>query len=402
MQESWNARLEELYEQMVDWRREMHKYPELSNEEVRTSAMIAEILTGFGIEIQTGVGGTGVVGIIRGAKPGKTIALRADFDALPIQDEKEVAYKSTVPGVMHACGHDGHTATLLAVAKVLSEHRDDLSGNVVLLHQHAEELIPGGARDMIKDGCLDGVDAVFGTHLWTPEPFGRLAYRKGYIMAATDEFSIKIQGHGGHGSAPHQTVDSIAIGAQLINQLQLVVSRQIDPLKSAVLTVGTFHAGNAANVIPDSATLTGTVRSFDKEVRSHIEEEINTIAKNVCAAFHASCEYSYTRGYPAVYNHEKETDEFIEAIKEGMDENMLVEVEPVMGGEDFAYYLKEKPGMFFFTGAGNEKIGANFPHHHPRFDFDERAMLTAGKALLSIVFHYLVLQKDRKALELNL
>lgn len=389
MSEKWNAQLDESFNEIKEWRRHLHENPELSYKEVNTSAFIVDKLTSFGIEVKKGVGGGGVVGLIRGAKPGKTIALRADFDALPIQDEKDVPYKSKVPGVMHACGHDAHTATLLGVAKVLSEHREDLAGNVVLLHQHAEEMPPGGAIAMINDGCLDGVDAVFGTHLWSTIPYGKIGYKSGYLMAASDHFTIKIQGHGGHGSSPHQTVDAVTIGSQLVNQLQQIVSRQIDPLKPAVVTVGTFHAGVTFNVIADSATITGTVRTFNKEVQDHIEAEIATISKNVCAAFHASCEVEYEHGYPAVYNHKEETAIFEEAIKAGLDEDVLFEMEPSMGGEDFAYYLQNKPGMFFFTGAGNAEVGAGYPHHHPRFDIDERAMLVAGKGFLSIVHQYL-------------
>ncbi|KAB2333314.1 amidohydrolase [Cytobacillus depressus] len=244
----WLNQIEESFAQMVEWRRHMHQHPELSFQEVETPKMIASILEGFGIEVRINVGGRGVVGIIRGKNPGKTIALRADFDALPIQDEKDVPYKSKVNGVMHACGHDGHTATLLAVAKVLQENREQLAGKVVLLHQHAEEMCPGGAISMIEDGCLEGVDAVFG--------------------------------------------------------------------------------------------------------------------------------------------------------KKSMGENTLIEIDPSMGGEDFAYYLKEKPGMFFYTGARNEKIQANYPHHHPKFNFDEQAMVMAGKGLISIVHHYLASEetnKERKA-----
>src|SRR4051794_5992501 len=237
MIKDWHFQLEEMYEQMVVWRRHMHQNPELSFHEVHTPKMIAEILSDFGIEVRTNVGGRGVVGVIRGTKPGKTIALRADFDALPIQDEKVVPYKSKVPGVMHACGHDGHTATLLAVAKGLSENREQLSGNVVLLHQHAEELAPGGAIAMIEDGCLDGVDAVFGTHLASGAPLGTYLVKSGYSMAAADTFKIKIQGKGGHGSSPHETIDAIAIGAQIINQLQYIVSRRVNPQHSAVVSV---------------------------------------------------------------------------------------------------------------------------------------------------------------------
>ncbi|MED4782982.1 M20 family metallopeptidase [Brevibacillus choshinensis] len=390
MLNNWFTQIEAMYEQMVEWRRHMHQYPELSFQEVETPKMIAGILESYGIDVKTHVGGRGVVGTIRGAKPGKTIALRADFDALPIPDEKDVPYKSKVSGVMHACGHDGHTATLLAVAKVLSENRDKLSGNVVLLHQHAEELAPGGALEMIADGCLDGVDVVFGTHLTSQAPTGTYLYAKGYAMAAADAFEIKVQGKGGHGASPHETIDAVAIGAQLINQLQYIVSRQINPQKAAVLSVGSFHAGNAANVIADSAVLKGTVRSFDENVREHMQREVTNIVNGISQALHADCQLTYEAGYPAVFNHSEETDIFLETVKSFANESQLVEMTPIMGSEDFAYYLREKPGMFFFTGARNEEIGADYPHHHPMFDFDEQAMVHAAKALVALVYHYAV------------
>jgi amidohydrolase len=391
---NWNEQLEELYDQMVEWRRDFHQHPELSFQEERTPKIIAEYLESLGIEVKTSVGGRGVVGIIKGGKSGKTIALRADFDALPIQDEKEVPYKSTVPGVMHACGHDGHTATLLGVAKVLSENREHLQGNVVLLHQHAEELAPGGAIAMVEDGCLENVDVVFGTHLMANAPYGTYAYRKGPMMAAGDRFEIKIKGRGGHGSAPHETVDAIAIATQVVTQLQHLVSRQINPLKPAVVSVGSFHAGGASNVIADSAELTGTVRTFDPEVRDYIEKEMKIIVEGICSAFHATAEVTYFRGYPAVVNHDKETDVFVEVMKKCVGDEKLIHIDPIMGSEDFGYFIQEKPGMFFFTAAGNKEIGACYPHHHPKFDFDERAMLNAGKALLSITHNYLCEQVE--------
>lgn len=397
MTDHWFKELEAMYDEIVAWRRHMHQHPELSFHEVETPAFIVEKLESFGIDVRTHVGGRGVVGLIKGGKPGKTIALRADFDGLPIQDEKETPYKSLIPGVMHACGHDGHTATLLAVAKVLSENKEELAGNVVLLHQHAEEVVPGGAIAMIEDGCLDDVDVVFGTHLISGIPYGKYGYRKGHLMAAADTVQIKIQGRGGHGASPHETVDSIAIGSQIVNQLQLLVSRQVDPLKPAVVTIGSFHAGNAHNIIADSATLVGTVRTFDEGVRDHLEKEITHIVEGVCAAFHAKGEVTYTRGYPAVQNHEKETDVFLDVINKYLDGEMALEVPPQMGSEDFAYYLKEKPGIFFYTGSGNSELGADYPHHHPKFDIDERAMLNAGKALLGLVHHYLVDQEQTTA-----
>lgn len=381
--------LEELYPQMVEWRRHLHQHPELSFKEVQTSKMIAELLESWGIEVRKNVGGGGVVGTIRGGKPGKTIALRADFDALPIQDLKEVDYKSKVPGVMHACGHDAHTATLLAIAKILSKHRQELSGNVVLLHQHAEEVFPGGALPMIKDGCLDGVDYVFGNHFTSLAPTGVFCYREGYAMGAVDEFDLTIQGKGGHGASPHETIDAIAVGSLIVNQLQYIVSRRIDPIKPAVVTVGAFNAGEASNVIADSATIKGTIRSFDKEVRKQLEVELREFVKGICESFQATAEIKYTNGYPATFNHSDETNVFQELMSSAIGNENVIEVEPLMGSEDFSYYLQEKPGMFFFTGARNEELGANQPHHHPKFDIDERAMLYAGKAFLSLVNHYL-------------
>lgn len=381
--------LDQIYPEMVEWRRHLHMNPELSFHEVETPKFIAKKLQEFGIEVRTGVGGRGVVGTLRGGKPGKTVALRADFDALPIQDEKDVPYKSQVPGVMHACGHDGHTSTLLGIAKVLSEHREELEGNVVFIHQFAEELAPGGAKPMIEDGCLDGVDAIFGTHLWSGLPVGKIGYRSGYTMAAADRFEIEIIGKGGHGAAPHETIDSIVIASQLVSKLQQIVSRRVDPLKPAVVTVGSFHAGNAFNVIADRATLTGTVRTFDPEVRDLIEAEIEKVVRGECDSFGAKYRYVYERGYDALYNHEQETRFFVDTMKQIHDENSLIHMEAIMGGEDFAYYLQKVPGTFFFTGAGNAEIGANYPHHHPKFDIDEKGMLVAAKALLAVSLRFL-------------
>lgn len=383
------SQLDNLYDSMVEWRRYLHMHPELSFEEVETPKFIANKLAKFGVEVRTGVGGRGVVGTIRGAHPGKTVALRADFDALPIQDEKEVEYKSTVPGVMHACGHDGHTATLLAVAKVLSENREQLRGNVVLIHQFAEELAPGGAKPMIADGCLDGVDAIFGTHLWSGIPYGKIGYREGFSMAASDRFEIEIFGKGGHGAAPHETIDSIVIASQLVTKLQQIVARRVNPLKAAVVTVGSFHAGNAFNVIADRAKLTGTVRTFDSEVRDLIEGEIQRVVEGEATASGATYEFTYERGYDALYNHPAETQFAVQAIGNALGDDLLVTGDPSMGGEDFAYYLQKVPGTFFFTGAGNADLGADYPHHHPKFDIDERAMLLASKALTAIAVQYL-------------
>lgn len=384
-----HQKLDEAFEQMVSWRRHFHQYPELSFQEVETPKKIAEILKSFGITIRTGVGGRGVVGLIDGGKPGKTVALRADFDALPIQDEKEVSYKSKIPGVMHACGHDGHTAILLGVAKVLSAVRDQLPGKIVLIHQHAEEADPGGADMMIQDGCLEGVDVIFATHLGSTMPLGWVGTRKGPMLAASDVFEVTICGKGGHGSSPHETVDSIIVATQVINQLQLLISRRLDPLQSAVLSIGSFHAGQAPNVIADKAVFSGTIRTFTPEIRDLMEREFNSIVTGVCSALYAEAEISYVRGCPPLINHDRETDFFRKVATQDIGADKVLEIPPLMGAEDFAYYLQHIPGMYFITGAGKPAPETNYPHHHPRFDFDENAMRMAGKELLSLVYHYL-------------
>ncbi|WP_297989664.1 M20 family metallopeptidase [Anoxybacillus sp.] len=375
------AKLHEYYEDMVAIRRHLHQHPELSFQEYKTAAYIADYYKQLGIPVRTNVGGNGVVATIAGKKGGKTVALRADFDALPIQDEKDVPYRSTVPGVMHACGHDGHTATLLVLAKALHELRDHWSGTIVCIHQHAEEYAPGGAKAMIEAGCLEGVDAIFGTHLWATEPTGVIQYRTGPIMAAADRFQIVVKGSGGHGAEPHKTKDAIVTAAQLVLHLQQIVSRRVDPLEPAVVSIGSFVSDNAFNVIADRATLVGTVRTLSEQVRTDIEREIEQIVKGTCIANHCTYEYSYTRGYPPVINHEEETAFFVSIAREVEDVTHVVEIAPHMGGEDFAYYLQHVKGTFFFTGAKAKTTTNAYPHHHPKFDFDERAMLIAAKTL---------------------
>jgi amidohydrolase len=375
------AALEESYEEMVALRRYMHQHPELSFQEYNTAKFIHSFYEKLQIEVRVNVGGNGVVAKVYGKKPGKTVALRADFDALPIQDEKEVPYKSLVPGVMHACGHDGHTATLLVLAKTINDLKEELEGTYVFIHQHAEEYAPGGASSMIEDGCLDGVDVIFGTHLWASETTGTIQYRTGPIMAAADRFEIDIQGKGGHGAQPHKTVDAIVIASQLVLNLQQIVSRRINPIDSAVVTIGSFTAQNAFNVIADKAHLIGTVRTFNDSVRQFIEDEMERIIAGTCSMSGSSYEFRFDRGYPAVVNHEKETAYLTSCAQKVAEVTTIEESEPQMGGEDFAYYLQNVPGTFFFTGAkpvGNE---TGYPHHHPKFDIDEKAMLIAAKTL---------------------
>ncbi|MEH7238400.1 M20 family metallopeptidase [Bacillus sp. JJ1562] len=389
--------LDNKYAEMVDIRRYLHQHPEVSFKEYKTAEYITNYYKNIGVEVRTNVGGNGIVAKIHGSKPGPTVALRADFDALPIQDEKDVPYKSTVPGVMHACGHDGHTATLLVLAKSLHEMKEQLAGTVVLIHQHAEEFAPGGAISMIEDGCLDGVDVIFGTHLWASIPTGTIEYRVGPIMAAADRFEIKVQGSGGHGAHPHTTKDAIVIGSQLVMNLQQIVSRRVDPIESAVVTLGSFVAENPFNVIADSAKLEGTVRTFSEDVRYQIETEIERIVKGTCIATDSTYTYAFHRGYPAVVNHKEQTDFLVEAAGNVPGVMQVEETAPQMGGEDFAYYLQHVPGTFFFTGAMPVDESAAYPHHHPKFDIDEKAMLIAAKTLGTATLKYLSVEKSEEA-----
>ncbi len=387
--------LEKSYDEMVQIRRYLHQYPEPSFKEFQTATYIRGFYDKIGVPYRANVGGNGIVATIKGEKPGPTVALRADFDALAIQDEKDVPYKSTVPGVMHACGHDGHTATLLVLAKSIQQLKDHLEGTIVFIHQHAEEYAPGGAKPMIEDGCLDGVDAIFGTHLWAVTPTGVIQHRNGPFMAAADRFEITIKGAGGHGAQPHKTKDAIVIASQLVVNLQQIISRRVNPVESAVITVGSFVAENAFNVIADSAKLVGTVRTFSEDVRNDMEREIERIIQGTCLAADASYDYSFKRGYPAVVNHSEE-NAFLAKVAETIPEvEKVEETEPQMGGEDFAYYLQHIKGTFFFTGAQPEGVDTPYPHHHPKFDFNEKAMLIASKTLGTAAIEYL--SKEQKA-----
>ncbi|RYG73691.1 amidohydrolase [Lentibacillus lipolyticus] len=383
------TQLEELYPEMVDIRRDLHMHPELSHEEVRTPEKVAAFLTELGIEVRTDVGGRGVVGTLKGGKPGKTIALRADFDALPIQDEKDVDYKSQVPGVMHACGHDLHTAGLLGVAKVLSSVRDEIPGTIVFIHQFAEELTPGGAKLMMEDGCLDGVDMIYGAHVMADEPYGTVGVCGGYASSAQDDFEIEVLGQGGHGSSPHTAVDPLVTASQLVVNLQQIVSRRVSPLQSAAVTVGSFHSGDATNIIPDKAVIKGTVRTYDADVRDTVEHAMKQIAKSTCEAAGASVNVDYVRDCPSMYNDANEANRVMEMAKLAVGVDQVQEMAPMTGSEDFAFYQEEIPGVYFIAGGQNPDIGAVYPHHHPMFNADERAMLNVGKVFISSALNYL-------------
>lgn len=381
-------KLAENFSEVVSWRRYMHQHPELSFQETKTAQYIKEKLLQFGLEVKTNIGGNGLIGVLHGTQPGKTLALRADFDGLPIQDEKEVPYRSQNPGVMHACGHDGHTAALLGTAKVLSEYKRHIKGTVMFIFQPAEETPPGGAKFMIEEGILDKVDYVFAAHLSSQAPLGKVLVGEGYQMAAVDKFAIHVQGKGGHGARPQDSIDSIVIGSEIVSGLQKIVSRGIDPLQAAVVTIGIFQAGSAFNVIADKATIEGTVRTFDSGVRKQAEEQIRKIVDGITSAYGAAYSIDYLNGYPALYNHPEETQLVRTLLSEEFLEENVLELKPSMGAEDFSYFLLERPGTYFRVGSQTSPENS-YPHHHPKFDIDERALLHLERAFVKIVSHYL-------------
>ncbi|WP_028561518.1 M20 family metallopeptidase [Paenibacillus pinihumi] len=380
--------MQSLYSKMVGWRRHLHRHPELSYEEKQTSHYIAEQLRAMGCEPVTDVGGHGVTVLIQGEKPGPVVALRADIDALPIQDRKQVDYISTVPGVMHACGHDAHTATLLGVAKYYMDNCSHIAGARKLIFQPAEEITPGGALPMIREGVLEDVDAIYGVHLWTPLPLGTVASKAGPFMAAPDEFYIEITGRGGHAGIPHETVDAIIIGSALVGALQTIVSRNVNPLEPAVLSVGSFQAGSTTNVIAETAYLRGTVRTFNPQTRALIRKRMEEIIEQTCTMYGGKGVLDYREGYPAVVNEASEIDRFFSVGSEILPKEQVQESGLIMAGEDFSYYLQQRKGCFMFVGAGNPDKGANYPHHHPMFDLDEDAMLISANLLIGMAENY--------------
>ncbi len=373
-------------DEMIEDRRFLHMHPELSHQEVETPAFIAERLASLGIEVRRNVGGRGVVGIIRGGKPGKTVAFRADFDALPIEDKKDVVYKSTIPGIMHACGHDGHTAALLGFAKAMNDVKEDLTGNVVLIHQFGEELSPGGARAMIEDGCLDEVDLVFGAHLQSQMPAGKVYVRDGFLQASEDALKITVTGFGTHGAEPHKGVDPILAASHIMIALQSVVSRNADPLKELVVSIGSFHAGHADNVIPNEAVMEGTIRVFDPELRKLATKRVREIAESVGQALGCEVNVEIATGYDSVNNDPAAMNLVRSGIERMLGENIVTETDPIMPSEDFSYYLHHKPGAFIFVGAQMNDEQFVYPHHHERFDFHEPAMELTAKVFAATFF----------------
>ncbi|ATY83877.1 amidohydrolase [Kyrpidia spormannii] len=374
---------------VVTWRRYLHAHPELSFQEENTAQFVYDTLLSFGGFELSRPTKTSVVARLIGEAPGPVVAVRADMDALPIQEENDLPFASTNPGVMHACGHDGHTAMLLGVARVLSKLRSRLRGEVRFLFQHAEELFPGGAQELVNLGVLDGVQAVIGAHLWIPLEVGKIGVKAGELMASPDRFRIVIRGRGGHAAQPHLTVDSIAVGAQVVTNLQHIVSRYVDPLDRLVVSVTRFMAGTADNIIPESAELWGTVRCFNPELRRQAPQWIERILKGVTEAHEAEYDFEYTHGYRPVINDATVTAWLREGLEEAFGPEVIVEAVPTMGGEDFSAYQSRVAGSFFFIGAGNPDKGIVYPHHHPRFTVDEDALPIGVKALAAGVMKLL-------------
>jgi amidohydrolase len=370
----------------IVWRRHLHANPELSFEEVDTSRYVEETLRSFhAFELERPTP-TSVVATLRGGRPGKVLALRADMDALPIQEETGLEFASTRPGIMHACGHDGHTAMLLGTAKLLAARRDELSGEVRFVFQHAEEKPPGGARQLVDAGVMDGVDLVVGAHLASIKEAGKVSCRPGAIAAAADTFSAEILGRGGHAAMPHRTVDPVVIAAQVVTNLQQLVSRTVDPLRSAVVSVTQFHAGTADNIIAEKVVLSGTVRTFDPEVRDGLRERLDRVFRGVTEAHGATYTLEYADGYAAVVNDETAAGLVDAAARAELGDGAIMEADPIMGGEDFSAYLERAPGAFFWVGAGSKDA---FPHHHPRFTIDESALRPGMAVFVRTALDYL-------------
>lgn len=375
-------RAAELQEEIAGWRRHIHQRPELNFDVFETAAFVTEKLKEFGCdEVVTGIGKTGVVGVIRGAKGnGSTVGLRADMDALPITEITGKPYASQTQGKMHACGHDGHTAMLLGAARYLAETRN-FAGDAVVIFQPAEEG-GAGAAAMIKDGLMDrfGVQQVYGMHNGPGIPIGSFAIRSGPIMASTDEVNINIEGLGGHAARPHKCIDSVMVGAQLITALQSIVSRSVDPLDSAVISICEFHAGNARNVIPQTSVLRGTVRTLTPEVRQLIEKRIGEVVKGVAQLTGARIDLDYKRGYPVTVNHASQTEFATRIAKEVAGDGNVHTMPPLMGGEDFSYMLEARPGAFIFCGNG-DSAGL----HHPAYNFNDEAIVFGTSYFVKIV-----------------
>ncbi|MHC1760836.1 MAG: M20 family metallopeptidase [Negativicutes bacterium] len=375
-------RIKELEPKIIEMRRYLHQHPEPGFQEYNTAKFVSETLTGLGLEVKTGIAKTGVTAILRGNKPGKTVALRADMDALTITEKTGLPFASVNPGVMHACGHDAHTSAMLGTAMVLSELREELTGSVKFIFQPAEEG-PGGAKPMIEEGVLEGVDAIVGAHVWQQYPVGKVAVRYGEAMACLDSIDISILGKGCHGAAPHQGVDAIAVAALVVSALQTIASREVNPVKPVVVTVGTISGGYAYNIIADEVAMKGTVRALDAALRQSMPERIERVIRGVTEGMRADYTFSYHFGYPPTVNNDEITARVEKTLTRVFGAERMIRVpEPSMGGEDMAYYLEKIPGTYFFVGSSNPEKGIDSPGHKSTFDIDEEAITIMTEAMV--------------------
>ncbi|MFZ6001104.1 MAG: amidohydrolase [Bacteroidota bacterium] len=406
LQAKIDQQAKELEPKVIEWRRHFHQYPELSNRETKTGAYIAEHLKKLGLEVQYPVAKTGVVALLKGPKPGHVIALRADIDALPVTERNSLPFASkerTVfngqeTGVMHACGHDSHTAILMAVAEILTRNKADLKGTIKFIFQPAEEGAPageeGGADLMVKEGVLENpkVDVIFGMHIQSISPLGRITYKPAGMMAASDWFSIKVKGKQSHGAAPWMGIDPIVVSAQIINGLQTIVSRQTELTKeAAVITVGRMQAGVRENIIPEEAIMAGTIRTLDEGMQDKIHEKIKLTATKIAESAGATAEVSIERKTPVTYNDPALTEKMVGSLVKAAGESNVVRINAVTGAEDFAFYQKKVPGFFFFVGAmpADQNMSTVPSHHTPDFMLDERGFLTGLKAMLNVTLDYM-------------
>ncbi|EAC9740498.1 amidohydrolase [Listeria monocytogenes] len=383
--------LQERKDEITQIRRHLHEHPELSFHEAETAKFIQDFYKGKDVEMATEVGnGHAVVVTIKGGKPGKTIALRADFDALPIEEQTELPFKSKKPGVMHACGHDGHTAYLLVLADCLIQLKENIPGTIKIVHQHAEETPPGGAKSVVESGILDDVDQIFGIHVFPFGESGQVYYHSGFAMAGRTYFKLKIQGVGGHGSSPHMANDAIVAGAYFVTAIQTVVSRRLNPFDTGVITIGSFDGKGSFNVIKDAVELEGDVRYMNTENRDKMDAEIHRIVAGMEAMFGVTVELTYTNDYPPLYNDPAVTEQVVASLQKGVGEYLtgISEYDMLSGSEDFAYYLQKIPGVFFYIGAKPKNTLNAYFNHHPKFDIDEDALLVAAKSVADVVLDY--------------
>jgi len=357
---------------IINTRRDLHRIPEPAYTEEKTSVYVAEYLRKEDLEVQTGIAQTGVVALMKRAGPGRTLMIRADMDALPISEETGLPFASTHGGAMHACGHDAHMAMVLGAATILNKVKDTLNGNIKFLFQPAEEG-PGGAKAMIEAGVMKNprVDHSIGCHVWPAVPEGTIGVKAGALMAAMDRFDIRIVGKGGHGAMPHLCVDALEVGSQVVNALQRIASRQMDPLNPTVVTIGSFHAGTSFNVIPGEAELSGTTRTFERAIWNSWPERIEKIVRGVCQSMGADYELKYAQGYPPLFNDESMAEVVRRCAGEVVGEDQVIEPEPTMGGEDMAFYLEKSKGCFFFLGVGREGCA---PLHNSKFDLNDEVL----------------------------